>query len=77
MNKIRQHTYYAANGKEFTDWRKLALDTLAEREELVAMVRMFREEMCWHGNTGSKLSEEMYGHRVDRIDKLLAKLGAE
>ena len=30
-----------------------------------------REEFCWHGNTGNRLSVDMYSQLVDMIDKVL------
>lgn len=53
----------------------LALE--AENKRLRKALLECREEFCWHGNTGNRLSVQMYGNMVDMIDAALSRKETE
>lgn len=45
----------------------------AQHDSLKRALLKCREEFCWHGNTGNKLSQDEYVRLVDMIDAALER----
>ena len=66
----RQHDNYLGGERELVT-ADFARTLERENARMREMLLRAREEFCWHGNTGNRLSVGLYGDLVDMIDAAL------